>query len=156
MVFLRRRHHPSWTRADPLFTSPTRFRSARFAAAGEHAAISALGCFSRGETRNVEHVADRLADGLLRVALDYRVPVANGVLALDEQQDAVPRAGGSHGNTRDECALVVREMASLLGKLTPAVNTAHLMQSPPPGVVAPAVACRRRQRAQTPGGNKWC
>src|SRR3546814_4923725 len=60
--------------------------AARIAAGGGHAAIIALGCVIRGDTRHFEHVADRCADGLLRVALDYRVPVANGVLAVDEQE----------------------------------------------------------------------
>lgn len=91
--------------------------AARIAAAGGHAGIVALGCVIRGDTRHFEHVADRCADGLMRVALDYRLPVANGVLAVDEQEDADRRAGGSHGNKGEECALVVLEMASLLGRL---------------------------------------
>jgi 6,7-dimethyl-8-ribityllumazine synthase len=53
----------------------------------------------------------------MRVALDHRLPVANGVLAVDNQVDADNRAGGSHGNKGEECALVVIEMASLMGKL---------------------------------------
>jgi 6,7-dimethyl-8-ribityllumazine synthase len=91
--------------------------AARIAAAGAHAGILALGCVIRGDTRHFEHVADRCADGLMRVALDHNVPVANGVLAVDEQEDAERRAGGSHGNKGEECALVAIEMASLMGKL---------------------------------------
>jgi hypothetical protein len=37
-----------------------------------HAAIVALGCVVRGDTRHYEQVADGCADGLMRVALDYR------------------------------------------------------------------------------------
>jgi len=91
--------------------------AARIAGGGAHAGIVALGCVIRGDTRHFEHVADRCADGLMRVALDYRVPVANGVLAVDEQEDAERRAGGSHGNKGEECALVALEMASLLDRL---------------------------------------
>lgn len=91
--------------------------AARIAASGQYAAIVALGCVIRGDTRHFEHVADRCADGLMRVALDYRMPVANGVLAVDEQEDAERRAGGSHGNKGEECALVALEMTSLMGKL---------------------------------------
>jgi 6,7-dimethyl-8-ribityllumazine synthase len=91
--------------------------AARLAGAGTHAAIVALGCVVRGDTRHFEHVADRCADGLMRVALDFRLPVANGVLAVDDQVDAERRAGGSHGNKGEECALVAIEMASLAGKL---------------------------------------
>ena len=94
------------------------FAAARIAAGGAHAAIVALGCVVRGDTRHFEHVADRCADGLMRVALDHGIPVANGVLAVDDPVDAENRAGGSHGNKGEECALVVIEMASLMEKLS--------------------------------------
>lgn len=90
---------------------------ARVAASGAYSGIIALGCVVRGDTRHYEHVADRCADGLMRVALDSGVPVANGVLAVDDQVDAEHRAGGSHGNKGEECALVVVEMASLMASL---------------------------------------
>ena len=91
--------------------------AARIAAGSAHRAIVALGCVVRGDTRHFEHVADRCADGLMRVSLDYGVPVANGVLAVDDPVDAEHRAGGSHGNKGEECALVAIEMASLLDRL---------------------------------------
>ncbi len=91
--------------------------AARVAASGVYSGIVALGCVVRGDTRHFEHVADRCADGLMRVALDSGVPVANGVLAVDDQIDAEHRAGGSHGNKGEECALVVVEMASLMASL---------------------------------------
>jgi 6,7-dimethyl-8-ribityllumazine synthase len=91
--------------------------AARVAAGNAHDAIVALGCVVRGDTRHFEHVADGCAEGLMRVALDSGVPVANGVLAVDEQVDAEHRAGGSHGNKGEECALVAIEMASLMEAL---------------------------------------
>ena len=91
--------------------------AARLAEAGRHAAIVALGCVVRGDTRHYEQVADGCSDALMRVALDYRLPVANGVLAVDDFADAEKRAGGSHGNKGEEAALVAIEMAELLGKL---------------------------------------
>src|SRR4030095_4052028 len=56
--------------------------AARLGKAGRHAAVVALGCVVRGDTRHYEQVADGCAQGLMRVALDYRVPVINGVLAV--------------------------------------------------------------------------
>ncbi|MEN1957806.1 6,7-dimethyl-8-ribityllumazine synthase [Luteimonas changyuni] len=91
--------------------------AARLARDGRHAAVVALGCVVRGDTRHFEHVADTCAEGLARVQLDHGVPVANGVLAVDDMVDAENRAGGSHGNKGEECALVALEMASLLGVL---------------------------------------
>ena len=79
-----------------------------------HVAIIALGCVVRGDTRHFEHVADGCANGLMRVALDYRVPVLNGVLAVDRHADAEARAGGAHGNKGADVALAALEMADLM------------------------------------------
>lgn len=84
------------------------------ALAGRHAALIALGCVVRGDTRHYEHVADLCAQGLARVALDAGIPVANGVLAVEQLEDAEKRAGGSHGNKGEEAALAALEMASLI------------------------------------------
>ena len=91
--------------------------AAHLARKGSYAAIVALGCVVRGDTRHYEQVADGCSDGLMRVALDHGIPVANGVLAVDRFQDAEARAGGSHGNKGEEAALVVLEMAQLMEQL---------------------------------------
>ena len=91
--------------------------AARIAAAGTHVAIVALGCVIRGDTRHYEQVADGCSEGLMRVALDYRLPVCNGVLAVEAHEDALKRAGGTHGNKGEEAALVAIEMAQLLEQL---------------------------------------
>lgn len=91
--------------------------AAQLAAAGRHAAIVALGCVVRGDTRHYEHVADGCAQGLMRVALDYRIAVSNGVLAAERFEDVEARAGGSHGNKGEEAALAALEMAHLREQL---------------------------------------
>lgn len=87
------------------------------AVAGRHAALVALGCVVRGDTRHYEQVADGAAEGLMRVALDTGVPVINGVLAVERFEDAAARAGGVHGNKGEEAAQVAIEMADLAQKL---------------------------------------
>ncbi|WP_125075969.1 6,7-dimethyl-8-ribityllumazine synthase [Pseudoxanthomonas sp. SGT-18] len=89
----------------------------KLATAGTHAAIIALGCVVRGDTRHYEHVADLCAEGLMRVALDTGVPVLNGVLAVERFEDAEARAGGSHGNKGEEAAMAALEMVNLLERL---------------------------------------
>ncbi|MDB6163986.1 MAG: ribH [Xanthomonadaceae bacterium] len=91
--------------------------AARIAAGKSHVAVVALGCVIRGETRHYEQVADGCADALMRVALEYGLPVCNGVLAVEAHDDARQRAGGSHGNKGEEAALVAIEMAQLLEQL---------------------------------------
>jgi len=88
--------------------------AARLASEGRHAAIVALGCVVRGDTRHYEHVADGCANGLMRVALDFRTPVLNGVLAVEKHADAEARAGGAHGNKGEDVALAALEMADLM------------------------------------------
>jgi 6,7-dimethyl-8-ribityllumazine synthase len=90
----------------------------RLAASGRYAAIVALGCVVRGETRHYEHVADECARGLMRVALDADVPVLNGVLAVEDEADAWARAGGAHGNKGADVALAAIEMAALLREIS--------------------------------------
>lgn len=91
--------------------------AAALAHSRRHVALIALGCIVRGGTRHYEHVADECARGLMRVALDYRLPVANGVLAVEDHADAEARAGGSLGNKGEEAALAAMEMAHLLEQL---------------------------------------
>jgi len=91
--------------------------AARLAAGGRHAAIVALGCVVRGDTRHYEHVADGCAEGLMRVAVEHRLPVLNGVLAVERHADAEARAGGAHGNKGEEAALAALEMTDLWRQL---------------------------------------
>ena len=90
--------------------------ASRIAGAGGHAAIVALGCVVRGDTRHFEHVADGCSEGLMDVAMEFGLPVANGVLAVERVEDAEARAGGSHGNKGEEAAMVVIEMSDLLAR----------------------------------------
>ena len=82
-----------------------------------YAAVVALGCVVRGDTRHYEQVADGCSNALMQVSLKNGVPVANGVLAVETFEDARARAGGSHGNKGEEAALVAVEMANLLTRI---------------------------------------
>ena len=88
--------------------------AAAIAQAGGCAAVVALGCVVRGDTRHYEQVADGCSDALMRVQLDFQLPVANGVLAVEAYADAEARAGGAMGNKGEEAALAALEMSDLL------------------------------------------
>jgi 6,7-dimethyl-8-ribityllumazine synthase len=90
--------------------------AAKIAPTKRYAGIVALGCVVRGDTRHYEQIADGCARGLMRVALDSGVPIANGVLAVELHEDAIARAGGSHGNKGEEAVLAAIEMSNLFGK----------------------------------------
>jgi len=90
--------------------------------APRYAALVALGCVVRGDTRHFEHVADECARGLMRVALDSGVPVLNGVLAVELHEDAQARAGGAHGNKGEEAALAAMEIVDLCSSIATAMR----------------------------------
>jgi 6,7-dimethyl-8-ribityllumazine synthase len=56
-------------------------------------AVVALGVVIRGDTSHFEYVCQAVTDGLTRVALDERTPVAHGVLTVDTVDQALQRAG---------------------------------------------------------------
>ena len=87
---------------------PTALQS--LARTGEFDALIALGAVIRGETYHFEVVSNESARGIAQVALDAGLPIANGVLTTenDEQAEARMEVKGA------ECAQAAIEMANLL------------------------------------------
>ena len=73
-------------------------------------ALVALGAVVRGETYHFDIVANESARGILDVQLETGVPVANGVLTTDTEEQALARAAEKGA----ECARVAIEMANTL------------------------------------------
>ncbi|MBX7454526.1 6,7-dimethyl-8-ribityllumazine synthase [Mycolicibacterium sp. 3033] len=63
------------------------------ALARSHDAVVALGVVIRGETPHFDYVCDAVTQGLTRVSLDESTPVANGVLTVNTEHQALDRAG---------------------------------------------------------------
>ena len=63
------------------------------AAARSYDAVVALGCVIRGGTPHFDYVCDSVTQALTRISLDESTPVANGVLTVNDQQQAIDRAG---------------------------------------------------------------
>ena len=73
-------------------------------------ALIALGCIIRGETYHFELVANESGAGVSRIALDYKVPIANAILTTENLEQAVAR---QTDNGRDAARVAV-EMANLM------------------------------------------
>jgi len=56
-------------------------------------AVVALGVVIRGGTPHFEYVCDAVTQGLTRVSLDASTPVANGVLTVNSEAQAIDRSG---------------------------------------------------------------
>lgn len=89
----------------------------RLAASKKYAAIIAIGAVIRGGTPHFDYVAGECAKGTAMVSLKYDIPVAFGVLTVDNIEQAIERAGTKAGNKGIEAALSALEMVSLLRKL---------------------------------------
>lgn len=76
-------------------------------------AAIALGAVVRGETYHFEIVANESANGVTRVQLDYRLPIANGILTVDSDEQAMARVEEKGA----DAALVAIEMANLLRQI---------------------------------------
>jgi len=85
----------------------------KMAQSGQFDALVALGAVIRGETYHFQIVADGSAGGIMQVTLDTGVPVANGVLTTDDDDQAEARMAQKGA----DCAAVAVEMANLLKHL---------------------------------------
>ena len=78
---------------------------------GECDALIALGCIIRGETYHFELVANESGAGVTRVGLDYRLPIANAILTVENMAQAVAR----QTEKGRDAARVAVEMVHLVG-----------------------------------------
>ena len=86
------------------------------ACAKRYDAVVALGCVIRGETAHFQYVCDSVTEGLTRVALDEETPVGNGVLTVEDEDQAYERAGGEDAK-EDKGAEAVRAAAGAAAEL---------------------------------------
>ncbi|MDQ7989945.1 MAG: 6,7-dimethyl-8-ribityllumazine synthase [Candidatus Dactylopiibacterium sp.] len=83
------------------------------AQSGRYDALVALGAVIRGDTYHFEVVSNEMASGITRVQLDTGMPIANGVLTTNTDEQAAVRMQVKGR----ECAQCAIEMANLLRKI---------------------------------------
>jgi 6,7-dimethyl-8-ribityllumazine synthase len=68
-----------------------------------------LGCVIRGETSHYDIVCNNANHWLMQVAIKHAVPVGNGILTVDTEQQALARArGGANGKGGDAARACLR------------------------------------------------
>jgi len=80
------------------------------ARSGRYDALIALGAVIRGETYHFELVSNEMGSGINRVGLDTGMPIANGVLTTEDDDQALVRMQEKGA----DCARTAIEMAKLL------------------------------------------
>ena len=83
------------------------------AESGEYDALIALGCIIRGETYHFELVANESGAGVTRVSLDHQIPIANAILTVENEAQALARIDDKGA----DAARVAVEMANLLEEI---------------------------------------
>lgn len=76
-------------------------------------AVICLGCVIRGETNHNEYINSAVAQGLVNLSIATGKPFIFGVLTPNDEQQALERAGGKHGNKGVEAAVTAIRMAAL-------------------------------------------
>jgi 6,7-dimethyl-8-ribityllumazine synthase len=90
------------------------------AQSGRFDALVALGTVIRGETYHFEVVANESARGLMDVALEFGLPVANGILTTQDEAQAEARL-----DKGAEAVRVAVEMAELRARLKDSLDEAR-------------------------------
>ena len=79
--------------------------------------VVALAVVIRGDTTHYDYVCAAAERGCSELALQYGKPVGFGVLTTENEEQAMDRAGGKHGNKGAEAAQVTVEMVQLLREI---------------------------------------
>ena len=79
---------------------------------GKFDCLAAIGCVVRGDTYHFEIVANESARGITDVALEFGIPVANGILTTDDEKQAEARL-----DKGAEAVRVALEMARLRARV---------------------------------------
>lgn len=89
----------------------------RLAHSREHKAIIALGAVIRGDTSHYDYVCDIVSQGCLDVSLQHQIPVIFGILTTENEEQAMDRCGGNHGNKGEYAVDAAVEMAKVMSEL---------------------------------------
>jgi 6,7-dimethyl-8-ribityllumazine synthase len=92
----------------------------QLAATGHYDALIALGAVVRGDTYHFEVVSNESAAGITQVQLDAGLPVANGILTTDTEEQAMARVA----QKGRDCAEAAVEMANLIREIRNEKRTA--------------------------------
>ena len=87
------------------------FAASQLIEASQYDAIIVFGCVIRGGTPHFDYVCQSVTQGITALNADCDTPVIFGVLTVDNEQDALDRAGGVLGNKGTEAAEAAIKMA---------------------------------------------
>ncbi|MCB0506764.1 MAG: 6,7-dimethyl-8-ribityllumazine synthase [Chitinophagales bacterium] len=88
--------------------------AAKSLAQNQHlSSVICLGCVIKGETDHDIYINTSVANALQNLNLQFDIPFIFGVLTPNNEQQALDRAGGKHGNKGIEAAVTALKMIAL-------------------------------------------
>lgn len=89
----------------------------KLAETSDYDAIIALGCVIRGETAHFEYVSEFSSFESGKIAMDFGIPVINGILTVENRDQAEARAHADKKNKGQDFGLAAIQMINLLKKI---------------------------------------
>ena len=89
----------------------------KLAQKGCYEAIIALGVIVRGETAHGDLIGTVVTEALMRIALEFSIPVIHEVLLVNDEEQARQRVCGGGSNRGSEAAQVAVEMVRIVADL---------------------------------------
>ncbi|HPA35071.1 MAG TPA: 6,7-dimethyl-8-ribityllumazine synthase [Chitinophagales bacterium] len=75
--------------------------------------VICLGCVIKGETDHDIYINTSVANALQLLNIEHNIPFIFGVLTPNNEQQALDRAGGKHGNKGVEAAVTALKMSAI-------------------------------------------
>lgn len=74
------------------------FAASKLIETGSYDAVVILGCVIRGDTPHFDYVCQSVTQGMTHLNSECDIPVVFGVITVNDEQQALDRAGGKVGN----------------------------------------------------------
>lgn len=81
---------------------------------GQYDACIVFGCVIRGGTPHFDYVCQSVTQGITHLNAECDIPVIFGVLTVDNEQQALDRIGGPHGDKGKEAADAALKMVRFM------------------------------------------
>ncbi len=88
------------------------FAASQLIESGSYDAVVVLGCVIRGDTPHFDYVCQSVTQGVTHLNAECDIPVIFGVITVNDEQQALDRAGGKVGNKGAEAAETAIQMIS--------------------------------------------
>lgn len=79
--------------------------------------LLAIGCIVKGDTKHYDFLSSTVTTAISNLSLSYDVPIINGILTVEDNNQAIDRAGTKH-NKGQEFADTTLDFLKILGNLS--------------------------------------